>query len=347
MSQYRPSMDLSIAAQARLAAAAAAADLSEQARTAVPVHDNDAAELVEIAARLVSQAEEVQRLAIAAARETGHSWEDVGTRLGTSPQDASARYDATVAEIHDAILFPSRRGSEGAPGWWACPDGLEEPQATITRLDVWVDQRRQRYDPARGQTAVSAGIHALSRRYRGVTGTALVTKLVRRIIERTLPDGVTEEDARILLLRAKVVTFDAISQDGGHTDPDAQQLAQDAYDELVEIHRGRTRGHLTVETRNRDTAHVLLHDTPIAAIVRTDSPDPDVRGWWLWGLDASGEPDAVDGSWPQPLGDDPHAPLELAETAALDALVEHIATDQAKGISPFADGGIAAATRKP
>lgn len=331
-------MDLSIAAQARLAVAAAAAELSEQARTTVPVHEHDVDELVELATRLVSQAEDVQRLAVAAARETGHSWEDVGERLGTSKQAAHKRYDTVVAEIHESILFPSRRGAKGAPGWWACPDGLEDPRATIARLDAWVDQRRQRHDPDRGHGAVSAGIQAISDRHPGVTGIGLVTKLAKRIMDRDLPSGVTEEDARILLLRAKVVTYDEIARtSSGLQAEDAAPIAQAAYDELVELHRGRTRAALTLEPGGDHTV-VLYHGDPVAAIARTHAKK-DIAGWWLWGVTPDGAIDGWRGVLDQ-IHQDPDAPAELAETAGLENVADRIATDLAKGIGPFRPGGI-------
>ncbi|MTD47643.1 hypothetical protein GKE82_26375 [Conexibacter sp. W3-3-2] len=232
-------MDLSMHAQARLAVAAAAQDLSDRARSLVTVHPDDTRELVELAHQLVQQAEEIQLLAVTAAREAGVSWQDVGQQLGdVTKQSAHARFASGVEEVRERIIFPGREGSAGSPGWWACPDGLEDPKRTLRRLDAWSARHRERTDPKRDEAPVSAGIHAINDTHPGISGIALVTDLAKRLVDRQLPDGVTEEDARVLLAQAKVRTYDRIAATtSGLRADEARTLAQHARNELAHLER--------------------------------------------------------------------------------------------------------------
>ena len=72
-------------------------------------------------------------LAVAFERARGTSWQEIGDELGASRQAAHERYASVVDEIHEGILFPWRDGDGVMPGWWACPDGLEDPAA---RADI-------------------------------------------------------------------------------------------------------------------------------------------------------------------------------------------------------------------
>lgn len=224
-------------AQARLAVAAAAQDLSDRARTLVSVHPDDGRELVELAHQLVQQAEEVQLLAVTAAREAGVSWQEVGQQLGdVTKQSAHARFNAGVDETRERIIFPGRDGPAGSPGWWACPDGLEDPKRTLRRLDAWSERHREPTDPNGDEAPVSAGIHAINDTHPGISGIALVTDLAKRLADRQLPDGVTHEDARVLLLQAKARTYEQIANTTtGLRAEEAQALARVARDELAQL----------------------------------------------------------------------------------------------------------------
>jgi len=92
-------------------------------------------------------ADEALRLAVACERLAGISWQDIGERLGTTRQSAHERYAAVVDDVAESILFPQREGEPGQLGWWACPDGLDDPDRTAASLDAWVLRHRERTAP--------------------------------------------------------------------------------------------------------------------------------------------------------------------------------------------------------
>src|SRR3954451_6467309 len=134
-------MGYSFADLQRIAYMAACQQLSERARGQVST-DGDAyrrpGELVDDALALLRQAEDVLCLAVAAERAAATSWQEIGERLEVTRQSAHGRFAAGVGEIADGILFPDREPDhEGGLGWWACPDGLDDPQRTVGALDAW------------------------------------------------------------------------------------------------------------------------------------------------------------------------------------------------------------------
>jgi hypothetical protein len=137
-------------------------ELSDQARRQVSTYGDEhrrAGELVEDALRLVRHADEVLRLAIAAERAASTSWQEIGERLDVSRQAAHERFARIVDEISDAVLFPKREPDhEGGLGWWACPDGLEDSEATVRRLDEWALRHREPADPGSGEHPISDGL---------------------------------------------------------------------------------------------------------------------------------------------------------------------------------------------
>jgi hypothetical protein len=199
----------------RIAYLVACRELGEQALAQVSTSGDGhrrGGELVEDALRLVGQADEVLRLAVAAERAGSTSWQEIGERLQVSRQAAHERFAPIVEEISDGVLFPAREpDTEGGFGWWACPDGLEDPERTVRRLDEWALRHRDVGDPERGEHPVSAG---LGRRedLAAIEAIGVITALARRIMDGNLPRGVSERQARRLLLERKLEAFDLIAE---------------------------------------------------------------------------------------------------------------------------------------
>src|SRR4051794_13463754 len=154
-------MGYSFAELHRIAYMAACQQLSERARGQVST-DGDAyrrpGELIDDALALLRQAEQVLRLAVAAERAAATSWQEIGERLDVTRQSAHERFAAAWRRSPTAILFPEREPDhEGGLGWWACPDGLDDPQRTVGELDAWAARHRERSDPERAPQPVSAG----------------------------------------------------------------------------------------------------------------------------------------------------------------------------------------------
>ncbi|MCK9250786.1 MAG: hypothetical protein M0P31_17645 [Solirubrobacteraceae bacterium] len=331
---------LSDAALTRLAHANACSELSDRARGQVRTHTDawlQGAELVEDAARLVRQAEGVLELAVAVVRAQSVSWQEIGDRLEVTKQSAQGRFGETVKRVQDGILFPRRDPVDGVGlGWWAGPDGLADPERTMRVLDEWVVRHREPTDPVPEPPADERPVsHALqeSERYRArsVRNVSDVTALALRILDRDLPDGVSEREAQRVLLERKIATFDAIATSNVGTRAsryDALQQADRALDELTAWHEPLVRDALG--WRHEDDGRILLEldGTPVAVLSHHDDPrDPETHGWSRWPLTPDGQPDVDIG----PATDaEPDAPESAAIDATLAALAREIAFDRAK-----------------
>src|SRR6266536_3410545 len=156
-----PAPSYSDSSLGRLAFSQACRDLSDLARAHVAT-DADAhlrpGELLEEAGRLVAGAEQALRMAVVAERLRGTSWAEIGEALGVTRQSAHERYASFEHELRQALLFPDRAGDAGTLGWWAVPDGLEEPERSAHDLVGWERRHRERTDPDRGEAAVSASL---------------------------------------------------------------------------------------------------------------------------------------------------------------------------------------------
>jgi hypothetical protein len=164
---------------------------------------------------------------------------------------------------------------------------------------------------------------------------------------KPLPPGVTERYARQRLLEFKLAAADAILDErrrrgGGRAGADVV-LDRDAIaDELAAILAETCRDQLLFDWHDDgQTATVRLQDKALLIVERSDDDRaPDTVGWWLWGIGRDHRPDPGP-EWPQPLDVPVDAEREHVEHAAATAIAHHIATDQTKGIEPFAPGGIA------
>lgn len=363
----------------RIALMAACRELSDQARGQVSTYGDDhrrGGELVEDAWRLVGLADEVLRLAVAAERAASTSWQEIGDRLGVSRQAAHERFAHIVDEISDGVSFPDREPEhEGGLGWWACPDGLDDPERTVQRLDEWAVRHREPLDPERGEHPVSGG---LGRRpdLAAIETIGMVSALAKRLLDGHLPRGVSERRARRTLLERKIESFDLIAQRAsGKAAREARAKSSEAFVELVAWHREDLDRRLAVDGLEEPTLEgyrFTLDGRPVSDLQFAAEGSADDTGWFLWSVDAA----AFDGAPGKPvqwLGDP--WPLEVAgvdvdalgeigrqegrealhaearrvaERTRSQALVtargevlSHLASDLAKGVGPFDQGGIA------
>jgi hypothetical protein len=209
----------------RLAFSQACRDLSDLARAHVATYADAhlrPGELLEEAGRLVAGAEQALRMAVVAERLRGASWAQIGETLGVTRQSAHERYAPFEREMRRALLFPDRAGEHGGPGWWAVPDGLEDPERTARDLNEWERRHRERTDPDRGETAVSGGLQAR----RTLDETGAVIELAKLLLDDGLPAGVSRERAERELYERKVAVFERMLADGTGDAEVATQLAE-------------------------------------------------------------------------------------------------------------------------
>jgi hypothetical protein len=209
----------------RLAFSQACRDLSDLARAHVATYADGhlrPGELLEEAARLVAGAEQALRMAVVAERLRGTSWAQIGDTLGVTRQSAHERYAAFEHEMRRALLFPDRAGGAGALGWWAVPDGLEDPERTARQLDEWDVRHRERTDPERGEAAVSAGLQPR----RTLDETGAVIELGKLLLDDRLPAGVSRGRAERELYERKVAVFEHMLAEGTADATVATQLAE-------------------------------------------------------------------------------------------------------------------------
>ncbi|HEV7885898.1 MAG TPA: hypothetical protein VGO81_20160, partial [Solirubrobacteraceae bacterium] len=280
------------------------------------------------------------RLAVAAERAGGSSWQDIGEALGCTRQAAHERYAAAVDEISESIMFRWRDGAE--------PDGAEPDRGEPDGAE-----------PDRGDPPVSGG---LGRGAGLSTAVAIgrVTELAHQLVTGTLPPGVCERAAQRMLLEARIRAYDLIAttQTGTHA-REAQRGRAAAFDHLVRWHRTDVRdrlGHIAY----CDTEAVITYDgRPLQVLQRHNDPaDDEGSGWLLCSIgdqSASGrlsgprlpaalratilDATGLYGDGEIVAGVD--APQTMALAAALDRVCDHIAADAARGHPPFAPGAIA------
>src|SRR5215204_3594062 len=105
----------------RIAYMAACRELSDGARGQVSTYGDGhrrPGELIADAVALRHEAEDVVRLAVAAERAAGTSWQEIGERLDVTRQSAHERFARAVEQIADGILFPQRDPDhDGGLGW--------------------------------------------------------------------------------------------------------------------------------------------------------------------------------------------------------------------------------------
>jgi hypothetical protein len=217
----------------RLAFSEACRNLSDLARAHVPTYADGhlrPGELAGEAARLIAGAEQVLRMAVVAERLRGTSWAEIGEALGVTRQSAHERYATFEHELRQALLFPDRAGHAGTLGWWAVPDGLEDPETSAHDLDRWERRHRERTDPDRGELAVSAGLKPR----RTVDETGAVIQLAKLLVDDQLPAGVSRQRAERELYERKVALYERML-DEASADPQVPALLAEARARLAEL----------------------------------------------------------------------------------------------------------------
>jgi hypothetical protein len=169
-------------------------------------------------------------MAVVAERLRGASWAQIGETLGVTRQSAHERYAAFEHEMRQALLFPDRADEEGGLGWWAVPDGLEDPESTARQLDEWELRHRERADPDRGEAAVSAGLQPR----RALDETGAVIELAKRLLDDRLPTGVSRERAERELYERKVGALQRMLAEGT-ADPEVTTQLAEARARLAEL----------------------------------------------------------------------------------------------------------------
>lgn len=330
------------AALARLAHAAACRELSDSARGQVDTYADgfgSSAELVGEAQRLVRLAEEVLDLAVAATRARGVSWQQIGEQLDVTKQSAQGRFGESASRVADGILFPRRDHGDGGLGWWAYPTAAtEDPDGTLRALNEWAERHREPYDPGHPThegRRVSAGLtpdpedRDAGARAR-VGGISDLLALSQRIIDRDLPDGVTEREAKRVLLERKIEVYGQIAETGpsklGRTD--AREQADRALNDLRAWHREEVRDRVGYRDGPDDTIVLTLDGTAQRVLKRTE--DPKTPGWISLQALPDGRVDPALEHVPDDLlafkGLAPDAARPAAISAAIDELVNDLAT---------------------
>jgi hypothetical protein len=164
------------AARARVALAAAARTLSDDARNLVETSHETSHEavhdLIDEANRLVGQVGELLKLAVIHARERHMSWGDIGKALDVTRQTAHQRYAGDLAEWRDALYDPARHDY----GWM--PEGAYNPGQVVPGLDAWLVQ----HHTGNGEPgSVSAGLPRYDARRRVLEALARATWMSERI----------------------------------------------------------------------------------------------------------------------------------------------------------------------
>lgn len=353
---------------ARLAFSVQCRELSDLARSFAQTYADSYArggELTEEAERLVAGAEYARVLAITTERARGTSWETIGENLrpdarqsaekpsgepdGVSKQAARKRFGDAVDEVLEGILFPAREGGPGYLGWWACPDGLSDPEGTIRDLDAWADRHRELTDGGKDVSGlVSAGLG--DERYRALDLVDRVLTLSRRLLDHgefgsgpDLPKGVSERAARRQLLEARIELY-ALQM---RTERDRVRKAElitlydRDVDDLKQWHREDLVDRVTATEHSPDRVVIAVDNRPVATVERHQPPGGhvDETGWFVWGVEADGSTDAFRG--PYDLVAEVEASPAAAGVAGLERVTSDIASDLVKGVGPFDPGGIA------
>ncbi|WP_410646531.1 hypothetical protein [Amycolatopsis sp. cmx-4-54] len=157
-------------ARARLAVSAAARELSDSARGFVPISPGSLdqarhrpqllANEIEVAARLVDQAELVLETLLGYAAVSGATWEVLGEGLGMARQNANGKYRGVVKAFRAGLDDPDRDDDAGR--WFQANHyAAIEPDRWAPRLDAWMEHHREPTEGVPPTAAVSGGLTRL------------------------------------------------------------------------------------------------------------------------------------------------------------------------------------------
>ena len=333
----------------RLAHSNACAQLSDQARSSATTHADGSwrgGEIIELAQRLVATAEDVLLLAVAVQRARRLSWEAIGESLGgVSKQAAQKRFSERVEELEfDVLLAPLGQPaiSDVRTTTIVGPDAVIDPDATLARLDAWALRHHERTDDGEDvmDHLVSHGLH--ERPARTLDHVAVVSRLSGLLAEvkyrgRELP-AATGGCVRGRLLEAKAAVYDAMGAEPTADHVSTREQTFHSFRELTD----EAQELLSIRWTSDDEAVITMGDRPVAILRRT-MHEAALRGWWLHRVEDRGYVDHSRGAWKhfmEEMGRSGEKPEHLEHRALL-VIANMIGSDQAKGIGPFAPGGIA------
>lgn len=195
------SIGYSLHGLARLAMSAAACELSDAARAAVPTsvdayhHDHghcDGGSWLEVAARIAAEGRDFLTATVVFERLRGATWEEIGKALGgITRQAAHDRYGTAVAEWEARAIRA-----------WLNPDSASQlgpavgdPAGTIRRLNEWVTGHEgTERDAHEDQVGLGLGANTLHDHYK------LVIAAARLLLDTSTP---AEERATLELAYAR------------------------------------------------------------------------------------------------------------------------------------------------
>jgi len=209
-----PAIAYTPAMLARLAHAHAAFELSERLVSEVSTYADSfgrGAFLAEQAATVFAEARGLLEAAVIADRTRGASWGSVAEALDTSPESARERFATCEQEFRDALLFPHRYSENGGLGHTVAPYAVEEPDRVREQLDAWVVEHGRSSGPDRDEPQpVTRGLTGMSATW-VVERMSQVLALTDALIKRTLPAGVSYEQARRRHAEMKVELYEAMA----------------------------------------------------------------------------------------------------------------------------------------
>jgi hypothetical protein len=230
-------MDYTSAQLGRLTHADAAHELSERLVSIASTHVDGygrGAFLTEEANQVLADARALLAAAVVADRVRGASWAEVGEALGISKQSAHERFGDAEREFRDALLFPHRDGPPGGLGYTVAPYAVEQPDTVRERLDRWVVEHRRSSGPGCDEPQpVTRGLEVMSDRWT-TDAIGQVTQLARRLIDRTLPDGVSEDTARRRLAEVKLELYERMHVERPD-DPEVAVQLMEARDRIAQL----------------------------------------------------------------------------------------------------------------
>jgi hypothetical protein len=222
---------------ARLLHAHTAYEMSERLVSEVSTYADSfgrGAFLTDQSASVLTGAPSLLEEAVIADRLRGASWSDVAEALDTSEDKARNEFSVSEREFRDALLFPRRQGKNGRPSHTVAPFAAEEPDRLRLHLDAWVVERRRSSGPGRDEPEpVTRGLVAMSATWI-VERMSQVLALTDALINRSLPAGVSYEQARVRHAELKVELYEAMAaQQPGQRDVELQLI--EAREQLSEL----------------------------------------------------------------------------------------------------------------
>jgi hypothetical protein len=178
---------------------------------------------IEHAVGLLRSAEELLNRAVVLERERGTSWEVIGEVFGMSRQGAQQKYGPTFDQWREALDEPLRRG-RGNIYDSQLPDGPDDPERHVARLDAWLARVRESKSTPR---TASGGLERASL----VEQIGELARQARRIVHEKDSAKARAYHAR----KAAVLGQIAAAQPGNKDAAEAAALAQRELEALGEI----------------------------------------------------------------------------------------------------------------